>query len=50
MNIQAHRGEILHFIEDPDKTELEKSYQYYPDGLLFIQDGLVQKLGDLLMI
>ncbi len=44
-NIQAHRGEILHFVEDPDKTELEKSYQYYPDGLLLIKDGLVEDLG-----
>lgn len=45
MTRQAHRGEILHFIADPDKMVLEAAYQYYPDGLLLIRDGLVEKLG-----
>lgn len=45
MTTQAHRGAILHFLHDPDTTELEESYQYLADGLLFIKDGLVLELG-----
>lgn len=44
MTIQVHRSAILHFLHDPD-TSFENSYQYYPDGLLIIENGLVQNLG-----
>lgn len=43
--LKAYRGEILHFIEDPAKVPLEQSYEYFEDGLLIIDNGLVKKLG-----
>jgi len=44
--IRAYRGELLHFLADPAKVPLEKSYQYFEDGLLVIEAGRVAKLGD----
>jgi len=44
--IKAYRGELLHFIEDPAKVELEDSFEYFSDALLVIKDGLVEQLGE----
>ena len=44
--IKAFRGELLHFIDDPAKVELEKSYEHFKDALLVINNGLVEQLGD----
>ena len=44
--LKVYRGELLHFLADPDKVALEESYQYFEDGLLIIKDGLVQQVGD----
>jgi guanine deaminase len=44
--LKVYRGELLHFLADPAKVELESSYQYIEDGLLIIKDGLVEKVGD----
>ncbi|MDG2018113.1 MAG: guanine deaminase [Porticoccaceae bacterium] len=42
----AHRGEILHFLADPDRVQEPLCYEYFPDGLLVIKDGVVQSLSD----
>ncbi len=44
--LKVYRGEILHFLDDPDKVDLEQSYEYFEDGLLIIKDGLVQTVGN----
>lgn len=44
--LRVYRGEILHFIADPGKVAEQDSYQYIEDGLLIIQDGLVQQVGE----
>ncbi|MCJ2376829.1 guanine deaminase [Vibrio sp. ZSDZ34] len=42
---KAFRASILHSIADPKDVSLEDSYQYYEDGLLVIENGLVQDIG-----
>ena len=42
---KAYRGEILHFLADPAKVAEEDSYQYFEDGLLVINNGLVENVG-----
>lgn len=42
----AHRGAILHFLDDPDRSEDSACYQYLSDGLLVIKDGVVESLSD----
>ncbi|MEH6591902.1 MAG: guanine deaminase [Halioglobus sp.] len=43
--MQAHRAALLHFLEDPDKTAEENSYEYFEDGLLVIDNGKVVAAG-----
>jgi len=43
---KAYRGEILHFLADPAKVAEEDSYQYFEDGLLVINNGLVESVGN----
>ena len=45
MNIQAHRSAILHFLDHPEKVGVDSAIQYFEDGLLFVEDGRVAKLG-----
>lgn len=42
---QAHRGSILHFLSDPDSTK-DKCYEYFLDGLMIVEDGVIQSLCD----
>ncbi len=44
MSLTAHRGEILHFTNDPLVDEVQ-SWQYWEDGLLVIEDGHVVAVG-----
>ncbi|MGB1262127.1 MAG: guanine deaminase [Cognaticolwellia sp.] len=44
--LKAYRGELLHFLADPSKVALADSYQYFTDGLLIIEDGLVAQVGE----
>ena len=44
--LKVFRGELLHFLADPAKVQLQDSYQYIEDGLLVIEDGLVVKIGE----
>ncbi|PCI61405.1 MAG: guanine deaminase [Gammaproteobacteria bacterium] len=43
--MNVFRGEILHFIEDPAKVGIEQCYQYFADGLLIVENGLVKNVG-----
>jgi len=43
--LKVYRGELLHFLADPAKVDLEDSYQYIEDGLLIIKDGLIEQIG-----
>jgi len=44
--MKIYRGEILHFLADPNRVPLEESYEYFEDGLLIIKDGLVEQVGE----
>jgi len=41
MSLTAHRGEILHFLSDPLKDGYNKSWQYFKDGMLVLEEGYV---------
>ncbi len=43
--INAYRSSIIHMIADPAVTRLENSYEYWEDGLLIIEDGIIQACG-----
>lgn len=44
---QLFRASILHFLKDPVQTEiLDTSYEYLEDGLLVVEDGKIERLGD----
>ncbi len=43
--LKVYRGELLHFLADPNKVALEDSYQHIEDGLLIIRDGLIEQIG-----
>jgi len=46
--LSIHRGEILHFLSNPNDhsdSEKQESYQYFEDGILIIKDGLVEACG-----
>jgi guanine deaminase len=44
--LKVFRGELLHFLANPAKVTLQDSYQYIEDGLLIINNGLVEQVGD----
>lgn len=41
----AHRGEVLHFLSDPSDTK-ENSWEYFKDGILVIEKGLIHSCGN----
>ena len=43
--MEAYRASVLHFLEDPDKTSEEKSYQYFEDGMLVVDGGKIVAAG-----
>jgi guanine deaminase len=43
--VQAYRASILHFLADPDKVDVDKSYEYFDDGILLIKQGKVVSVG-----
>ncbi len=45
MSIVAHRGEMLHFLDDPAQHG-DAAWQYFPDGALVIEQGHVAACGD----
>lgn len=44
-DLKAFRAEILHFLNDPVVQEENKSYQYFPDGILIVKNGHVAAVG-----
>ncbi|MDP3815540.1 guanine deaminase [Pseudomonas sp.] len=44
-NIKAYRAAILHSIADPAVVGVEKSYEYFEDGVLVIENGQVAQVG-----
>lgn len=44
--ITAVRGRVLTFAADPALAGADQSYRYIPDGLVAMQNGLVQDIGD----
>jgi guanine deaminase len=44
--LNVFRGEILHFIDDPANVGIEQSYQYFADGLLVVENGLIKAVGE----
>ncbi len=41
----AYRAAILHCIADPAVVGIEASYEYYEDGVLLVEDGLIKAVG-----
>jgi len=46
MTISAHRGEILHFLDDPGAHDDARAWQHFPDGALLIEDGRIADCGE----
>jgi guanine deaminase len=44
-SLQAYRGDLLDFVDDPFYVSPEESLRYIPDGLLVIENGVVKELG-----
>ena len=43
--LQIFRGEILHCLADPAEVGDNNSYEYFPDGLMIVQSGLIEAVG-----
>ncbi|TXH60945.1 MAG: guanine deaminase [Thiothrix sp.] len=41
----AFRAALLHLLDDPDNDLESPHLEYYPDGILLIKDGYVEKIG-----
>ena len=44
-NLVAYRASIFHFLSDPGVDNDEAATEYFEDGLLLVENGLVVKLG-----
>lgn len=42
---QLVHGQVLHFLDDPGEHDAADSYQYFADGALWIEDGLIADVG-----
>lgn len=42
---KAYRASVLHSIADPRLVGAEESYEYFEDGLLVVEDGIVVDIG-----
>ena len=45
-SLRAYRGALLHFLGDPGDGDSVSAVQYFDDGLLVIENGLVKATGD----
>ncbi|MFW2365948.1 MAG: guanine deaminase [Desulforhopalus sp.] len=43
--VQIFRGELLHCLDDPVEAGENSSYEYFPDGILIVKAGLIEKIG-----
>ena len=44
--MKAFRGSILHCLADPGEQSTPSAWEYFQDGLLVVDDGIVQAVGD----
>lgn len=44
-NKRAIRGSIITFVANPFVVEASKSYRYYQDGLIILDNGIIEKVG-----
>jgi guanine deaminase len=44
-SLRAYRGRLLHFLADPGDGHDEHAVQFFEDGLLVVEDGLVKAAG-----
>lgn len=44
--LKGIRGQILTFKDDPFLSNVDESYDYYTDGLVIIQDGIILDVAD----
>ena len=42
--IHGFRSSILSFVDNP--LHLDKSYKYYQDGIIYVEDGIIKDVGD----
>lgn len=42
---KAYRASILHSIADPKDVGLDNSYQYFEDGMIVVENGLIMDIG-----
>ena len=45
-NIRAFRASVLHFLGDPSAGASADTVEFFPDGLLVVENGRVRQLGD----
>lgn len=43
---KAYRASVLHSIADPSLVSVGESYEYFEDGLLLVEDGVVVDIGE----
>ena len=43
---KAYRAGVVHSIGDPDKVGLENSFEYYADGAIVVENGIIQAIGN----
>ena len=43
---QAYRAAVLHCLADPGEGSNPSALEYFEDGLLIVEDGVVQEAGD----
>ena len=43
--LKIFRAEILHFLDDPDQVGMDDSHEYFPDGILLVRNGRIEKVG-----
>ena len=41
----AYRAALLHFLDDPENDLEPRHTEYFPDGILLVKDGYVEKIG-----
>jgi guanine deaminase len=46
VHIAAYRGMLLHFLADPGEGDDPHAVQFFDDGLLVVEDGLVKAAGN----
>ena len=47
---QAYRASLLHCLADPGESSDSSALEYFEDGLLIIEDGLIVEIGDALVL